>query len=301
MSRDETDDIFNAPVQHRPPITYVCPRHGTYSRNVKAHWQDQHTCPACIEVGRAIKTPWQEAWTTYARWQRARIPERFGNRRLCNYRAATQEQQRALGAAQAIAQGDMQAIALIGSVGTGKTHLSVAIVADAVRAGTECLWLTVPDLFREWKATFAKGAEMTEQQIIDRIDQAKLLVLDEIGVGNRSEWEAAQLFALVDERYREGGRLVLTGNITDLAGAIGDRAADRIEEMGTVVTLTGASYRSKAADDPALQVDDDFTKPPDRIEWTVCDAGVDRIEVRDKGPRPAFTGKASHQPLEHSR
>lgn len=281
MSRDEIEDIFTSAPRRREPIKFQCPRHGDYAENYRAHFTEQSICPACIEVGKAIKEPWKQAWATYDRWQRTQTPERFCNRRFTNYRAATKEQQRALTAAQAMVTNDMQALALIGAVGTGKTHLSVAIVADAVRAGVECLWVSIPDLFRQWKLTFAKGADTTEQQILDRLNRADLLVLDEIGIGNRSEWEAAKLFELVDDRYRGGGRLVLTGNVTDLASAIGDRAADRIDEMGTVVTLTGASYRGKAADDPALQVADDFTKPPERIEWTVCDAGVDRVEVRD--------------------
>ena len=283
MSRDEIeDDVAYKPHRIEP---HQCARHGNYSPNFKADWDSRHICPACLDAGKAITGAWNQAWVLYNRWQRTLAPEKFRNRRFENFRAQTGEQQRALKAAQAIVSNDMQALALIGSVGTGKTHLSVAIVAAAVRAGVECLWVTVPDLFRQWKQTFTKGAETTEQQILDRINRADLLVLDEIGVGNRSEWEASTLFQLVDERYREGGRLVLTGNVTDLASAIGDRAADRIEEMGMVVTLTGASYRSKAADDPALHVDDDFTKPPERIEWTVCRAGVDRIEVRDNGPR----------------
>lgn len=298
MSRDDPFDNILSPPRTRAQNTHVCSRHGEYAENYRADWQEVRVCPACLEAGKAIKGPWKQAWATYNRWQRTRVPERFRNRRFSNYRAATAEQQRALAAAQAVSADRIQAAALIGSVGTGKTHLSVAIVADAVRTGVECLWVSVPDLFREWKQTFAKGAETSEQQILDRINRADLLVLDEIGIGNRSEWEAAQLFALIDERYRDGGRLVLTGNVHDLAAAIGDRAADRIDEMGMIVTLTGASYRSKAADDQALQADDDFTKPPGRIEWIVCDAGVDRPEDREVRDRsPSVTGKQSHQPL----
>jgi len=288
----------------RDPVVYQCPRHGSYSPNYKAYRQEMYVCQACMDAGNAIKKPWREAWETYNRWHRARVPERFLNRRFSNYRAQSAEQKRALSAAQSIAADKMQALALIGSVGTGKTHLSVAIVAEAVRAGADCLWVSVPDLFRQWKQTFAKGAETTEQEILDRINKADVLVLDEIGVANRSEWEAQTLFTLVDDRYLEGGRIVLTGNCSDLASAIGERAADRIDEMGICLTLTGASYRSKAADDLALQIPDDFTKPQDCIEWLVCDEGEERTEVRDMRPpgqRPSPGQRQSHMPLEHAR
>jgi DNA replication protein DnaC len=285
MSRDEIEDeLFASAPRRIEPAKFQCPRHGDYAPSPRAEWPNLNACPACLEAAKAIEDGWKQAWATYDRWKRTLAPERFCNRRFTNYQATTAEQLRALAAAQAVASNDMQALALIGSVGTGKTHLSVAIVADAVRAGVECLWVTVPDLFRQWKQTFAKGAETTEQQILDRINRADLLVLDEIGIDNRSEWEVATLFDLVDTRYREGGGLVLTGNVTNLASAIGDRAADRIDEMGTIVTLTGASYRGKAADDPALKIADDFTRPPEKIERTVCHAGKDRRETRERTP-----------------
>lgn len=259
---------------------FVCPRHGEYSFNARAHFTEMATCPGCIADGKAISRPWKEAWGTFDRWQSAGVPARFRNRRFENFHTATEEQGRALRAAKALATGDMQALALIGAVGTGKSHLSVGIVAEAVRGGAKCLWASVPDLLRTWKGTFAKGSELTEEKLLERIDAADLLVLDEIGLGNRSEWELSALFALVDQRYREGGRLVLTGNVADLATGIGERSADRVEEMGTVLALTGQSLRSKAADDPALQIEDDFKRPVERIEWPVCEAGRDVIEER---------------------
>lgn len=299
MSLDDPfDDILNRPArQPRPPITYVCTRHGEYPENWRAFGPDRAVCPACIETGKALLGPWKQAWDQHARWQRTRAPERFRNRRLGNYRPADKTAAQALAAARQVASGNMQALALIGTVGTGKTHLGVGILAEVVRSGRTGLWVHVPSLLRDWRATFDKRSESTQEQLIETLNTPDVLVLDEVGAdrADRSDWSLDQISMLIDERYRDGGAIVVTGNVSDLAAGIGGRGADRFDEMGVVIAMVGPSYRSKAADDPALQVPDDFTEPPARIEWTVCDAGVDRVEVRDR--RPPGSGRQSHQEL----
>lgn len=295
MSRDPFDDILNRPApQPPPPITYVCARHGEYPVNWRAHGPDRAVCPACIETGKALKAPWVQAWDQHARWQLTRVPERFRNRRLGNYRPTGKTAAQALAAAREVAGGNMQALALIGSVGTGKTHLGVGILAEVVRAGYTGLWCHVPSLLRDWRATFDKRSESSEEQLIETLSAPDVLVLDEVGA-DRSEWALNTISMLIDERYRDGGAIVVTGNVSDLAAGIGERGADRFDELGVVIAMAGPSYRSKAADDHALQIPDDFTEPPERIEWTVCDAGVDRVEVRDH--RPPGAGRQAHQPL----
>lgn len=297
MSRDDPfDDILNRPArQPPPPITYVCARHGEYPVNWRAHGPDRAVCPACIETGKALKAPWVQSWDQYARWQRTRVPERFRNRRLGNYRPAHKTAAQALAAARQVASGNMQALALMGTVGTGKTHLGVGILAEVVRSGLTGLWVHVPSLLRDWRATFDKRSESTEEQLIETLNTPDLLVLDEVGA-DRSEWALNTISMLIDERYRDGGAIVVTGNVSDLAAGIGERGADRFDELGVVIAMAGPSYRSKAADDPALLVPDDFTEPPERIQWVVSDAGVDRVEVRDQGPRSP--GRLAHQPLQ---
>lgn len=289
--RDNSDD-FDRPVRRAPPITFVCPRHGTYSPNHRAHWQDVNICPACIETGKALLVPWRQAWDQFTRWQRTRVPARFRNRRFGNYRPTSKAGAQALAAAREVAAGRMQALALIGSVGTGKSHLAIGVLAEVVRAGRSGLWVHVPSLLREWRASFDRRGEATEEQLLDLLSAPDVLVLDEVGA-DRSEWALSTLSMLVDERYRSAGALIVTGNCATLAAGIGERGADRFDELGATVALTGPSYRAKAPDDPALQVPDDFTEPPARLAWIVCDAGADRIEAREHRP----PGTNRHQEL----
>jgi DNA replication protein DnaC len=293
--KDDFD--FDAPVVRQAPMQWVCPRHGAYAYDKQAWHTERFTCSACIAEGKPIKAAWERSWAIYSAWVHCGVPPRFRNRRFANFRPHSAQARQALDAAKALATGDIQALALIGNVGTGKTHLTTSIVAEAVRNGESCRWANVPDLLRELRATFDKRSETTTEEIIARLERPQVLVLDEIGAATGSTWELATLSALIDERYRNGGAIVLTGNVTELASAIGERGADRIAEMGVCLAMTGESYRSKATDDPALQVDDDITEPPASLELIYSEQGVDRRERFEK--KHVASGKASHQPLSH--
>ena len=80
--------------------------------------------------------------------------------------------------------------------------------------------------------------------------RAPVLLLDDLGAEKTTEWAAEKLTALVAERYRTGGRLVVATNLDfdQMAEKVGNRIADRLfdDRTGKVlsVTLTTSSYRT---------------------------------------------------------
>lgn len=298
MRDDPFDDINYKPPVTATPRTWTCPRHGNYTEHRQTRYSS-FVCPTCAADAKALRVAWDREWSIYRAWVHCGVPPRFRNRRFANFRPHNAQARHALEAATQLTAGDIQALALVGNVGTGKTHLTTAIVAEAVRAGESCKWVNVPDLLRELRATFTKASETTTEEVIARLERQQVLVLDEIGAATGSTWELATLSALIDERYRNGGAIVLTGNVADLASGIGERGADRVDELGVCLTLTGESYRSKANDDPGLQVPDDFKEPPASIEVVYNEEGIERRERFDA--KHIGTGKASHQPLGHPR
>ncbi len=244
---------------------WTCPRHGDYQESfAPRHWHQQDNrsiCQECYKVGEAQEKDYDRLQRINATWWRSGVPPKFRNRRFSNYRAIDSQSKQALEAARSVAAADITALALIGAVGRGKSHLSVAIVAEVIRRGGSALWIYTPDLLRNLRASYAKNADTSTDEILSKLESVQLLVLDEVGASARSEWETNTLSVLIDERYRNDAGLVLTGNVPDLAGSVGVRGADRIAEMGCVIAMLGQSYRSKAPDDAGLLVPDDFTEP----------------------------------------
>lgn len=275
--------ISDFPFQGRPrePFTATCPRHGSYTSPA-----NKPACPECRQNADETKEQWQDACWIWSTWQRAGIPARFKNRRLHTYRPRTKSQQSALDAVRHLTRGKLRALALLGAVGTGKTHLSVAAVAAAIRHPVTARWWTAADLFRQWRATFKREADTSEADFLEAIDQTELLVIDEIGPTRLTDWESGALTEIVDRRYREDQSILITSNCASLADALGDRAADRFAEFGIAIVLDGASYRQQAADDPALAIPDDFEEPPRELEWLEFDGVSDQIK---RIARPATT------------
>ncbi len=260
--------------------TWECPRHGVYQETrIAREWHERErrfTCRQCLAEGQAQEAAYERAQAIRSAWLRSGVPHKFRNRRLSNYRITDAQSKQAVDAARALISADIQALALIGAVGRGKSHLSVAMVAEAVREGRSALWVYTPDLLRELRASYGRGAETSSDDILARLEKPDLLVLDEIGASSRSEWELNTLSVLIDDRYRNGGALVLTGNVASLADSIGVRGADRITEMGCTIVMLGQSYRSKAPDDAGLLVPDDFTEP-ERPHIVLSIRGVNEV------------------------
>lgn len=97
----------------------------------------------------------------------------------------------------------------------------------------DCLFVSVPDIFYELKSTFS-DKEKTEYQIVEKYRNAHLLVLDDIGVKNPSDWGLEILYLIINHRYDWMKKTVITSNLSlvELAETFRDnRITSRIERM----------------------------------------------------------------------
>ena len=101
---------------------------------------------------------------------------------------------------------------LQGGFGVGKTHLAASIANTAAQHGVPTLFLTVPDLLDELRATFGDG-DTTFQQRFDEIRTAPLIVLDDFGTQNATEWASEKLFQILNHRYTNRLSSVITTNL----------------------------------------------------------------------------------------
>jgi len=135
----------------------------------------------------------------------------------------------------------------MGNVGTGKSHLCAAIINQVIRAGYTALFTKTPRLLREVKDTFHRDAEITQSEIIARMGEIDLLVIDEVGIQFGTDTERMILYEILDLRYEAMLPVILTTNITDLKSLeklLGERIIDRLfEGESKIIVFEWESHR----------------------------------------------------------
>ena len=139
-----------------------------------------------------------------------------------------------------------EVVHLIGPPGTGKSHLSIALGIEAVKAGRSVHFLTLADLVGSLAKAEREGILREKIRFYCRF---ALLIVDEIGYLPVVPGGGSLFFQLVNARY-ERGAMILTSNrgFAEWGEVFGDAVVatallDRLLHHAVVVQVEGASYR----------------------------------------------------------
>lgn len=177
-------------------------------------------------------------------FKKSGVPERYQRESLDTYKAETEPQKKLLAAArdflQKIKRRLFRSLCMLGSAGTGKTHLACAIIREY---GGK--YRTAPDIVEELRRAKSFTAHETEEQIVSYYGGVSLLVIDEIGRGFSAADEKYMLYQILNARYNTRKPTVLISNFNkaDFLQYVGVAAADRLVESADIVEIEGASYR----------------------------------------------------------
>ena len=135
---------------------------------------------------------------------------------------------------------------LVGPPGTGKSHLSVALGVEAIKAGRSVYFTTLADLIGVLAKAEREGNLRDKIRFLCRF---ALLIVDEIGYLPVTPGGGNLFFQLVNARY-EKGAMILTSNrgFAEWAEVFGDPVVatallDRLLHHAIVIQIEGASYR----------------------------------------------------------
>lgn len=134
----------------------------------------------------------------------------------------------------------------LGPPGTGKSHLSIALGVEAVKAGRSVYFATLADLIGALAKAEREGVLREKIRFYRRF---ALLIVDEIGYLPVTPGGGNLFFQLVNARY-ERGSMILTSNrgFAEWGEVFGNPVVatallDRLLHHASVVQIEGASYR----------------------------------------------------------
>jgi chromosomal replication initiation ATPase DnaA len=132
---------------------------------------------------------------------------------------------------------------ITGPTGTGKTYLAAAIVRRVITAGRSIKFLRAAELYTRIRMTF-KDPEASEELVLGEYVEVPLLVLDDLGSGNFTDFERRCTLELFDQRLNEKRPTIVTSNwsIQQIGEKMDDRIASRLSTFA-VLELTGADRR----------------------------------------------------------
>ena len=138
--------------------------------------------------------------------------------------------------------GARNGLVILGTVGTGKTWLAASIARDLMINGTPVpvTFITVADMLAELR-TARPGLDVDMAQFM----LAPVLILDDLGLENTTDWTREQLYRLSHARYHEGRPTIVTSNLTgdEIQSQYEARTVQRLFGGAKLITLAGESRR----------------------------------------------------------
>ncbi len=90
---------------------------------------------------------------------------------------------------------------LHGPTGVGKTHIAVAIANVQVQRGASTTFWSVPDLLDNLRRTYGNSDEASFYSLFDSVRDCELLILDDFGAQQMTEWALEKLYQLITYRH----------------------------------------------------------------------------------------------------
>jgi DNA replication protein DnaC len=160
------------------------------------------------------------------------------------YKVRDESTEIALEYAQSFVADPRDWLLLWGGVGTGKTHLMMAIAralqAKPIQDRPVVLLATVPGLLDMLRSGYGNGNYEELNRLCHDVD---VLMLDDLGTERASQWALERLFEIINHRYNAQMPTCFTTNVNpgDLEPRIASRIQDRY--LCKQVHLVSSDYR----------------------------------------------------------
>lgn len=157
---------------------------------------------------------------------------------------------------------DKKGLLITGPVGVGKTYILTALAKFLTEKGVSVRFVDFFQLISQIKAAYADNK--SELTVLDPLLSVDVLIIDELGKGRNTDFEATVLDQLVMSRYNENKIIVASTNLSVKPGAyvtesdtsfnsfgslesrVGKRIYSRLLETMSFIEMDGEDFRKQA-------------------------------------------------------
>lgn len=135
---------------------------------------------------------------------------------------------------------------LIGTTGTGKTHISTAIAKTIISQGFDVLYDSVQNIINDFEADKFRSSYNQTEPAGAKYLECDLLIIDDLGAEFISQFSVSALYNLINTRQNKGLSTIISTNLSgpELAGKYDGRIYSRIIGADyTVLRFEGNDYR----------------------------------------------------------
>lgn len=136
---------------------------------------------------------------------------------------------------------------IYGRPGNGKTYLTSCIANELIeKKQIRIKYCSINFVLNQIKSSYDyKTPE--EVKVIGKFKDTKLLILDDLGTEQTTDWSISKIYEIIDYRYRNKLSTIVTTNLTvdEIKKKYTQRLADRMFEMCTELKFTSESIRKQ--------------------------------------------------------
>lgn len=134
---------------------------------------------------------------------------------------------------------------LIGTTGTGKTHISTAIARKLIEKGYDVIYDSIHNIISDFEDDkFKSGYTYTEQKS-EKYLECDLLIIDDLGTEFSNQFTISCLYNLLNTRINHGKAIIISTNLsgTELKEKYDDRIYSRIVGKSEIIRFVGEDHR----------------------------------------------------------
>ena len=139
---------------------------------------------------------------------------------------------------------------LIGTTGSGKTHISTAIAKEIIERGFNVLYESIHNIITAFENDKFRSGYTPTEPVSDKYLECDLLIIDDLGTEFSTPFATSCIYNVINTRQNRGLSTIISTNYSaaDLATRYDDRIYSRITASTyTVLFFNAMDYRSYEA------------------------------------------------------